>query len=361
MQCNRENWMSLLLSRTYHQAGLSLTEYKTARSVFAWYFYEERADTHLKHNGHAAQHWFALFRSRSRTVFWRGFTVNSQRPLDLGVRSMKPFLNSRRIANSQNAKFKPGQGVNLILAIFMVSISSVHWVHADFWYEDFTDGDLNEGGIDLVFFEDHSISPNGLLLSTPHKFATSAKTASDWFNQREGWSIRTRGRLQQNHGFFGVAAYPLEKNAWAWNAIAAGGAARLGSNYGVGGISDWIPTGLRPFDEDVIVQLDTLDGVMRMWVWPADDSPDEDIAPFIEKSFTLPQLARPLIWARSDDGPSSALFRWMAIRSSPTFVGAVSGLVQLVNLSRARFTGERPASLSEASRQPLQRIPALGA
>jgi hypothetical protein len=62
----------------------------------------------------------------------------------------------------------------------------------------------------------------------------------------------------------------------------------------------------------VIIQLDTLDGVMRMWAWRDGEQPTEDVAPLIEEDFDLPN-ASPYIWTVSFEGPSSALFSWIAI------------------------------------------------
>ena len=103
-----------------------------------------------------------------------------------------------------------------------------------------------------------------------------------------------------------------EANDGTWNFIGAHGNAVMGSGFAANDPSERIPSDLRPFEEDVVVQLETLDGVMRMWAWKHDDQPSEDVAPLIEEDFDLFD-AFPIIWNRSIDGPSSSAFRWIAI------------------------------------------------
>jgi hypothetical protein len=115
--------------------------------------------------------------------------------------------------------------------------------------------------------------------------------------------------LLQEHGFFGAGTAGGRIEDATWNVITSGGFATVGKQNHPYTL---VETDLRPFEEEVIVQLDTLDGVMRMWAWRDDEQPNEDIAPLIEEEFDLP-AALPYLWGRSDDGPSSALFSWVAI------------------------------------------------
>ena len=198
-----------------------------------------------------------------------------------------------------------------VLSIGLASLSTINGVRAEFWYETFTDGNMSDSGLEWRFVRDHSDSLDGLLLSTDSSCCLAA-VVPDWVvpvwpADRAGWSIRTQGRLLQNHGFFGVGTSPSRLSPDStWTLLAANGDAMLGSGEQRSGI---VKTDLRPFEKDVIVQLDTLDGVMRMWLWRDGDPPPE--APLIEEDFDLP-ISYPHIWLRSNDGPSSGLFRWAA-------------------------------------------------
>ncbi len=114
--------------------------------------------------------------------------------------------------------------VFIALSVGLASISMVDVARSEFWYEDFTDGNLNDSGIEWLFLQDHSISSDGLLLSSS---ADSGATAAhvDWPADRQGWSIRTQGRLLQDHGFFGAGtkAVPGQYGGGTWNAIEANG------------------------------------------------------------------------------------------------------------------------------------------
>ena len=55
------------------------------------------------------------------------------------------------------------------LSVCIASISMVDVALAEFWYEDFADGTMNDAGIDWFFERDHSISPDGLQLSSPER------------------------------------------------------------------------------------------------------------------------------------------------------------------------------------------------
>lgn len=223
---------------------------------------------------------------------------------------MKPFQTLPRI-NSRltNGKLKQG-AATLIVAICVASISMVDVARAEFWFEDFTDGSISESGIDWLFSRDHSIEPDGLLLSTDNTQSTAA--GPDWPIDRQGWSIRTQGRLLQDHGFIGLASMPvpgIDTGRGAWSVLA--------DESALMGIHDQFfrstDSDLHPFAEDVVVQLDTLDSTMRMWAWRAGEQPTEDIAPLMIKADLDVESGAPAIWTRSNDGPSSAVFHWMAI------------------------------------------------
>jgi len=195
----------------------------------------------------------------------------------------------------------------------LTTLSIVSVARGEFWFEDFTDGSSKDAGIEWTYNTDngqeYSISSQGLLASTPTAIYGTGAVA-DLPADRPGWSIRTRGRLLQEHGFFGAGTRGGRIQDITWNVIASGGSATVGNPDHP--YTTLVETDLRPFEEEVIVQLDTLDGVMRMWAWRDGEQPNEDIAPLIEEDFDLPAAA-PYLWVRSDDGPSSALFSWVAI------------------------------------------------
>jgi hypothetical protein len=200
-----------------------------------------------------------------------------------------------------------------VLSVGVASLSTIDGVRAEFWYEDFTDENLSDSGIEWQFDRSngtYSTSPDGLL-SHSTRSCCGAIAKADWTVPRDGWSIRTQARQLQDHGFFGAGTmrdFPM--NDATYNLIGARGTAAIGTL--AADADERITTDLRSFEEDVIVQLDTLDGVMRMWAWKHDDQPMEDVAPLIEKDFDLLD-GFPMIWNRSIDGPSSAAFRWIAI------------------------------------------------
>ena len=147
---------------------------------------------------------------------------------------MKPFQKSRRIAKSQLANSKLKQVVNLILAIFLVSISSVDWVHAEFWFEDFTDGEISDSGIDWVLSSLSSSSSYGLELNAPIGNAAGFAVA-DSSVDRQGWSIRTQARLLQAHGGLGAGTDDRGSEDAVHQADRGGEAGDSGGAGGVGG------------------------------------------------------------------------------------------------------------------------------
>ena len=93
--------------------------------------------------------------------------------------------------------------------------------------------------------------------------------------------------------------------------------------------SEHVETALRPNVQDVVVQFDTLDGVMLMWAWREGEEPTEDIDPLIAERCDLPD-ASPGIHARSNDGPSSAQFGWIAISTEHMPVNMAVPLSDLI-------------------------------
>ena len=113
-----------------------------------------------------------------------------------------------------------------------------------------------------------------------------------------------------------------------WNLVDFLGNAELGNTV-TNEISDLVETNIQPIGEDVIMQLDTLDGVLRMWAWRDGEQPVEDVAPLIEEDFELHD-GRPGLWVRSNDGPSSALFRWGAFSTEHMPVNMAVPLSDLI-------------------------------
>ena len=109
-------------------------------------------------------------------------------------------------------------------------------------------------------------------------------------------------------GDFGVGTWGGRWEDATWSFITSDGSATVGK---LDHPYTFVETDLQPFEEDVIVQLDTLDGVMRMWAWRDEEQPDEDIAPLIEEEFDLP-AGSPWLWVRGGEF-TGALFRWVAI------------------------------------------------
>ena len=204
------------------------------------------------------------------------------------------------------------RGSFLLLAAFLMAISMVGVVQAEFWFEDFTDGNISDLGAEWIHSKSprqHSISPNGLQLDNPLT-SRAAVAGLDLTPYRKDWSMRTQVRLLQDHGFVGVGTFGADSGD-NWNLVVSNGATLLG-NYNPNEISEVVLTDLRPFSEDVTIQLDTFDGVMRMWAWRDGEQPEEDIAPLIEEPYTL-YTGYPGMWTRSDDGPSSAVLSWFAM------------------------------------------------
>ena len=112
----------------------------------------------------------------------------------------------------------------------LTTLSIVGVARAEFWFEDFTDGSPSDAGIEWSYNTDygqeHSISSDGLLASTPTA-CCSAGPVADLPADRPDWSIRTRARLLQEHGFFGAGTWGGRIQDATWNVINSGGSATV--------------------------------------------------------------------------------------------------------------------------------------
>ena len=177
-------------------------------------------------------------------------------------------------------------------------------------FEDFRDGDLtDDAGLSWTFVGNQTIVPGeGLVLSSPD--TNSPTGAVDMtLEPREGWSIRIQGRLSQDHGLFGAAMGEGPQLHNVTSDISAQGNFSLFDSATRDLVTSTV--NFNGFDEDVVIQLDTFDGVIRLWVWPAEQPPAADIPAMLEADFDLP-MGFPGMWNRSNDGPSEATFRWFA-------------------------------------------------
>ena len=218
-----------------------------------------------------------------------------------------------------------------VLSFWLVSISTYDTAVAQFWFEDFTDESLDDAGIEWDSSDDRhgrviTVSTEGLFASTDAT-CCAAWLAPEWPRDRAGWSIRTRGRLLQEHGWLAAGTSEARTGGVStWSFVSADG-------NGLVGVADqwreYVPTDLRPFEEEVTIQLDTFDGLMRLWAWRDDEQPGEDIAPLLEEPYDLPD-SRPYVSIRSGDGGSAALFSWLAISTEHMPVNMAVPLTDLI-------------------------------
>jgi hypothetical protein len=220
-----------------------------------------------------------------------------------------------RTRNLATVRLRSKRKLALVIAVLAIA-TSVGPAQAAFWFEDFTDENISDSGINWLVKPNHtnlSNSPEGVVLNAELPYGTTA--SADWPVDRQGWSIRTKARLLQDYGLLGVGATQTPRSdgtQYTINAIQSNGRTLVGWGPTPDDWSDRVDTDLRPSEEDVILQFDTLDGVLRMWAWRPSEEPEQDIAPLIEKTVDL-RNAVPFFWVNSSLGPSSAQFRWIAI------------------------------------------------
>jgi len=190
----------------------------------------------------------------------------------------------------------------LVIAVLAIG-TSVRSAQAEFWYEDFTDGSISDSGIDWTLTSRSTFSSDGLELNSSNGIGGNA--TAELPVRGQSWSIRTEARLLRDLGVLGAAAGDT------WSGISVNGGALLGK--GGRALSDTMATDLRPAEEDVIVQFDTFDNVLRMWAWRGENSPAQDIEPLVEIDAVQPG-GFPFLWTNSLIHPtSSAQFSWIAI------------------------------------------------
>ena len=116
---------------------------------------------------------------------------------------MKPIQHSWRDVGEQDNDSNRKQRVKLGLVILLVSMSSVKWGYADFWYEDFTDGNLSDSGIDWALGPGTASSSDGLELNSPNG-SHAGFARADLPVRGRHWSIRAQARLLLDLGIFGA-------------------------------------------------------------------------------------------------------------------------------------------------------------
>lgn len=220
---------------------------------------------------------------------------------------MKPIQSSRRDVGEQDKDSNLKQRVKLSLIVFLVSLSSVKCGHADFWYEDFTDGNLSDSGIDWTLGPGTVSLSDGLELNSPNG-SHAGFARAELPVRRRNWSLRTQARLLLDLGIFGAGVDGVDDTF--------GGASVFGEvALGKGGqlLTDWMETDLHPAEEDVIIQLDTFDDVLSIWAWREGEQPAQDIDPLVESEIDQP-AGVPFLWTNSLIHPTStAQFSWIAI------------------------------------------------
>ena len=89
-----------------------------------------------------------------------------------------------------------------------IALSFPLFASAETWHEDFTDGSFaDNSAFGIQFLLDHELRDDGIVISTPTSDNPAAAIAVG-LSKSENWSIRTEGRLLQDHGFFGAAIAP---------------------------------------------------------------------------------------------------------------------------------------------------------
>ena len=239
---------------------------------------------------------------------------------------MKPIQNSRCIVKSQISKSNPKRCWNLIMAVFLALNLSVDCAHAEFWFEDFTDGKLSDSGIDWTLTPLSLSSSDGLELNSPNGAGAGAARA-DLPIRRQNWSIRTQARLLRDLGVLGAGVGETGVGD-TFNGIGVNSGVVLGKAGQL--LTDWIETDLHPAEEDVIIQFDTFDDVLRMWAWRGEEPPEPDFEPLVEVEVQQP-AGVPFLWTNSLIHPTAtAQFSWIAISTEHMPVNIPAPLSDLI-------------------------------
>ncbi len=183
------------------------------------------------------------------------------------------------------------------------------------WFEDFTDGELGDDSpLEWSLFPSGEINSSGLRMLSPAG-APSAGARVTNLVPRQGWSMRGQVRLLQSHGFLGPAIAIQDSGAGSlWSLISADGDLQFG-NQAEDLATPTVSSDLRPMDREVVIQLDTFEGVIKLWAWHADEPPTAELPPMVEDVFPIP-VGFPTLWTRSNDGPSQAVWSSMLISTT---------------------------------------------
>ena len=194
----------------------------------------------------------------------------------------------------------------IALAVSLASMLMVHAARAEFWFEDFTDGNISDSGIDWTFSPLSLSTSDGVELNSTN--GTAGVVTADLPVRGHSWSIRTEARLLLDLGVPGAGV--ADGVADTFSGIAVTGRFSVGK---AGQVLSERTSDLRPAEEDVIIQFDTFNDVLQIWAWRGEDSPAQDIEPFVEVEVYQPDGV-PFLWTNSLIHPtSSARFSWIAI------------------------------------------------
>ena len=230
-----------------------------------------------------------------------------------------------------------------------------HLLYAETWHEDFTDGDLSDdSGLQWSIWPTPSgaATPLGMKLTSDPNIPSVGGARVVNLGNRQGWSIRGQGKLLQSVGVIGPAVAIVDSGQDSiWSFVGGDGDMQLGSNLD-GLSSSVVTTDLNPFDEEVVFQLDTLDGRIRLWAWDPDNPPEAEVPPIIDESFDIPS-GNPTLWTLNDTEVSTALFSWVTISTEhipiPEPSAAILGALAFVMLGaseRKRARRHRKCSQS---------------
>ncbi len=172
--------------------------------------------------------------------------------------------------------------------------------------DTFEDGDL---------FDDNPVSwisewgqttlmDNSLVLSRAGGDGAIAKMQVE---PRTNWSIRSQVRLNSG-SFIGLGI-----DDWAWMGAQPNGYLTLGI-----GDNEWVTlfVPLNPMQEDIMVQFESTDSMIRAWAWSLDSPMPEE--PQLQMAAAMrPSL--PMVWARDLDHAifAEGLFRFVQVSTEP--------------------------------------------
>ena len=109
--------------------------------------------------------------------------------------------------------------LHLVIAVLAIG-TAARPAQAEFWFEDLTDGNISDSGIDWSLLSRATISSDGLELNSNNGAGDIASAKLPIIGQ--GWAVRTKGRLLRDLGVLGVGAGGF------WSALTVDGSAALG-------------------------------------------------------------------------------------------------------------------------------------